>query len=45
MGDRIDLRVLTRVDDSYRDVSNCGFQMTSLDPDVFGEILIIITRV
>lgn len=35
MGDRIDLRVLTRVDGSYHDVSNCEFANDKLGPGKF----------
>ncbi|KAG1051306.1 hypothetical protein G6F43_006481 [Rhizopus delemar] len=35
MGDRIDLRVLTRVSDSYHDVSNCEFANDKLGPGKF----------
>lgn len=35
MGDCIDLRVLTKVDDSYHDVSNCGFANDKLRPGKF----------
>ncbi|KAI7865871.1 hypothetical protein BDF14DRAFT_1729554 [Spinellus fusiger] len=35
MGDRIDLRVLTRVDDSYHDISNCEFANDKLGPGKF----------
>ncbi|KAG0738038.1 hypothetical protein G6F16_011760 [Rhizopus arrhizus] len=35
MGDRIDLRVLTKVDDSYHDLSNCEFANDKLGPGKF----------